>query len=96
MVFNLEHMSKEETVLNEILWRYYTDAEIESISNRIVRSLRHDEATVTTAWMMRGLSNTEISNWLKTVETTAPGTGVCAAFQHCRKRIAAGSFSPGA
>ena len=23
MVFNLEHMSKEETVLNEILWRYY-------------------------------------------------------------------------
>ena len=72
MVYNLEHMSKEETVLNEILWRYYSDAEIESISKRIVRSLRHDEETVTTAWMMRGLSNTEITAWLKEVKNNAP------------------------
>jgi hemerythrin-like domain-containing protein len=71
MVYNLEHMTNEETVLNEILWRYYSDEEIEAISKRIVRSRRHDEEIVTTAWIMRGLSNTEISNWLKTVETTA-------------------------
>jgi hypothetical protein len=71
MVYNLEHMSNEENVLNEILWRYYSDEEIEAISKRIVRSRRDDEAIVTTAWMMRGLSNTEISNWLKTAETTA-------------------------
>ena len=72
MLYNLEHMSNEETVLNDILWRYYSDEEIESISRRMVRSRRHDEAIVTTAWMMRGLSNTEISNWLKAVETSAP------------------------
>jgi len=71
MVYNLEHMSNEESVLNEVLWRYYSDEEIESISKRIIRSRRDDEANVTTAWMMRGLSNTEISNWLKAVETTA-------------------------
>ena len=71
MVYNLEHMTNEETILNEILWRYYSDEEIEAISKRIVRSRRHDEEIVTTAWIMRGLSNTEISNWLKTVETTA-------------------------
>ena len=71
MVYNLEHMTNEETVLNEILWRYYSDEEIEAISKRIVRSRRHDEEIVTTAWIMRGLSNTEISNWLKTVETAS-------------------------
>ena len=36
MVYNLEHMTNEETVLNEILWRYYSDEEIESISKRII------------------------------------------------------------
>ena len=36
-----------------------------------MRSRRDDEAILTTSWMMRGLSNAEISNWLKTVETTA-------------------------
>ncbi|HZI53718.1 MAG TPA: hypothetical protein VFD56_08450, partial [Chitinophagaceae bacterium] len=87
MVFNLEHMSKEESVLNEILWRYYSDAEIESISNRIVRSLRHDEATITNAWMMRGLSNTEISNWLKAVETTAPGPVFAQLFSIAEKEL---------
>jgi len=71
MLYNLEHMSNEESVLNEILWRYYSDEEIELISKRIARSQRDDESIVTTAWMMRGLSNTEISNWLKAVETTA-------------------------
>jgi hypothetical protein len=87
MVYNLEHMSKEETVLNEILWRYYSDAEIESISKRIVRSLRHDEETVTTAWMMRGLSNKEISNWLKTVETTAPAPVFAQLFSIAEKEL---------
>jgi hemerythrin-like domain-containing protein len=71
MVYNLQHMSNEESVLNEILWRYYSDEEIDAISRRISRARRDDEAVMTTAWMMRGLSNTEISNWLKTVETTA-------------------------
>ena len=87
MVFNLEHMSKEETVLNEILWRYYIDAEIESMSNRIVRSLRHDEANITTAWMMRGMSNTEISNWLKAVETTGPAPMFAQLFSIAEKEL---------
>jgi hypothetical protein len=87
IVFNLEHMTKEETVLNEILWRYYSDAEIEAISNRITRSSRHDEATITTAWMMRGLSNSEISKWLKAVETTTPGPVFAQLFSIAEKEL---------
>ena len=59
MIFNLQHMTKEETVLNKVLWRYYTDSEIQDMSKRIVSSLPHEEAAITSAWMMRGMSNTE-------------------------------------
>lgn len=72
MIFNLEHMAKEETVLNKILWRYYSDAEIIAINQRIVASISPEEMAVTSAWMMRGMSNAEISGWLKAVEKNAP------------------------
>jgi Hemerythrin HHE cation binding domain len=72
MIFNLEHMANEETVLNKILWRYYSDEEIIAINQRIVAAIPQSELAVTSAWMMRGLSNTEISSWLKAVEKNAP------------------------
>lgn len=72
MIFNLEHMAKEETVLNKVLWRYYSDEEIKGINQRIVSAVPQAEMAVASVWMMRGLSNTEISSWLKAVEKTAP------------------------
>ena len=72
MIFNLEHMAKEETVLNKVLWRYYSDAEIMAINQRIIASISPEEIAVTSAWMMRGMSNMEISRWLKAVEKNAP------------------------
>ena len=70
--FNLDHMAKEESVLNERLWRYYSDAEIVEINHRIVASIPPEEVAFTSAWMMRGLSNSEISRWLKEVQRNAP------------------------
>lgn len=72
MIFNLEHMAKEESVLNKVLWRYYTDDEIKAINQRIVAAVPQNEMIVASAWMMRGLNNAEISDWLKAVEKTAP------------------------
>ena len=72
MIFNLEHMAKEETVLNKVLWRYYSDAEIMAINQKIIASIPPEEMAVTSAWMMRGMSNMEISRWLKAVEKNAP------------------------
>lgn len=71
MIFNLEHMDKEETVLNKVLWRYYSDEEIKAINQLIISVIPQSEMAVTSAWMMRGLSNTEISGWLKAVEKNA-------------------------
>ncbi len=72
MTFNIEHMAKEESVLNDRLWRYYSDAEIIAINHRIVANLKPDDMGFYSSWMMKGLSNAEISNWLKEVQTNAP------------------------
>ena len=72
MLFNLEHMEKEESVLNKVLWRYYSDQEIIGIQQNIVKSLTPWGALHSSTWMMRGLNNAEIRDWLKAVEQTAP------------------------
>jgi hypothetical protein len=72
MIFNLEHMAKEETILNKILWRYYTDDEILNIQHNIVASLSPWSAETSSRWMMRGMNTPEIVLWLRAVEDSAP------------------------
>jgi iron-sulfur cluster repair protein YtfE (RIC family) len=72
MAFNLEHMTKEEEVINPLLWRYYTDADLMAITQQIVSHVPEDYMAQYTKWMMRGLSNGEIAGWLRNVERTAP------------------------
>ena len=72
MLFNLEHMKKEEDVLNKLLWRYYTDEVLHGITMNIVASAPADKMPLYNKWMMRGLSNTEIINWLKQIKNNAP------------------------
>lgn len=72
MSFNLDHMNREESVLNEQLWKYYTDESIMQISQSIVASIPPQDAAVTHVWMIRGMNNTEITNWLRMVQKLAP------------------------
>lgn len=72
MLFNLEHMKKEEDVLNKLLWRYYTDEVLHGITMKIIANVPADKMPLYNKWMMRGLSNTEIIGWLKQVKNNAP------------------------
>jgi hypothetical protein len=72
MVFNLEHMAKEEDVLNKILWRYYTDAELMAITRRIIADVPADYLLQYNKWMIRGLNNGEITEWLRAVQKNSP------------------------
>jgi hypothetical protein len=72
LVFNLNHMAKEEDVINNILWRYYTDSEILQIQNRIVQSTEPWHQDFFSKWMLRGINNAEAASWLRAVERTAP------------------------
>lgn len=72
LVFNLEHMSLEEDVLNKILWRYYSDEELVAITIQIVSQIPPPVITQINKWMLSGLNVPEITGWLKQVEATAP------------------------
>ena len=59
-------------MLNKVLWRYYSDAELMALSQKIIASIPPAEMEFRSAWIMRGLSNNEITAWLKAVQTNAP------------------------
>ena len=72
MVFNLNHMAKEEEILNEILWRYYTDDEIKKIEAVIRQSAPAAKQPFVIKWMLRGISNSEAVAWLKGLQQQLP------------------------
>ena len=72
LIFNLEHMAKEEQVLNPVLWTYYTDMQLLQMNARLVSSIPAPEKAVSSKWVMRGISNREAIMWLKAVRYTAP------------------------
>ena len=72
MVFNLNHMAKEEQTISPILWRYYSDSELHDITLQIMKAVPQQEMTFFSRWMVRGLNNSEILYWLKGVKNTAP------------------------
>lgn len=72
MIFNLQHMHKEETVLNNILWRYYSDEELLETNKKIVSNIPPQEMAFASQWMMKALNDAEISVWLRGVERSAP------------------------
>jgi len=72
MVFNLEHMAKEEDILNRLLWRYFSDDELKGITQKILGYLPPETLQQYSSWMLRALSNNEIISWLKEVKATAP------------------------
>ena len=71
-VFNLKHMAKEEDIINKILWRYYSDEELHGITQKIIGSIPPAEMMTFSRWMVRGMSNAEITGWLTGIKQSAP------------------------
>ena len=72
VAFNLVHMSKEESCINPILWRYYSDEELQAISGRIVESIPPWMMDFYANWMVRGVNDHEAFAWFQAVELTMP------------------------
>jgi len=72
MVFNLQHMAKEEVLLNQVLWAHYTDQQILEIQERLVATIPPQEMAMSAKWMLRGINVVEASNWLKGIRGSAP------------------------
>jgi hemerythrin-like domain-containing protein len=76
---NFEHMQREETQLNAVLWDAYSDEEILAIEQRIIASHQPQEMQLALRWMLPHLSPDERSAMLGGMRAQAPAevfTGV--------------------
>jgi hypothetical protein len=55
-----------------MLWQYYSDEELAEVNQKIVSSIPVDEVALASHWMMKALSDREITAWLRSVERHAP------------------------
>jgi hypothetical protein len=72
MVFNLEHMRKEEILINAVLWKNYTDEQILDLSKQIAAAASPEEMGLVSQWMIRSINNNEAINWLLGLKVVAP------------------------
>jgi hypothetical protein len=72
MIFNLEHMAKEELEINRALWKHYTDGELLALNAKLVASIPAEEKMIASRWMLRAINKAEAIEWLKAVKQTAP------------------------
>lgn len=72
MVFNLEHMAKEEVLINEALWKHYTDEQLILLNQIIVASIPAEEKALTAKWILRGVNDREAALWLKDTRKSIP------------------------
>ncbi len=72
IAFNLYHMNKEETVLINLLWEHYTDADIRQMEHEIIEAIHPQTMMVESRWMMRSINDKEVIEWLTGVKQGAP------------------------
>jgi hypothetical protein len=72
IAFNLNHMNKEETELNEALWRQLSDDEIMGVNAKISASIAPEVSAETWRWMMRGCNNKELTGFIRILQAKAP------------------------
>jgi hypothetical protein len=74
MVFNLEHMAKEEMLINPVLWKEYTDEQIQLINQKVVASIPISEKVFSARWILKGVNHIEAIQWLKTAKQSVPSS----------------------
>jgi hypothetical protein len=72
LAFNVEHMKKEETIVNECLWLYHTDKELLQKVQEISASIPPEENQHFVYWMLKGMATHEIIEWYNIVKKSAP------------------------
>ncbi|GMV16451.1 MAG: hypothetical protein HS104_19025 [Polyangiaceae bacterium] len=69
---NLEHMLREETEHNAVLWACYTDQEILEIEHALVGSIAPDKMMSFMRWMLPAMSPAERARMLSGIRAGAP------------------------
>ncbi len=72
LVFNLQHMQREEIELNKLLWDHFTDDEIQKLNDQIIAVIHPEEMATSAQWIMQAINREEAATWLISVKEKAP------------------------
>ena len=72
IAYNLRHMNREETILNEILLQEYSDEDLKHLSDLTLNSFPSEKKREYSKWLFRGLNDTELLLWLREVRSEMP------------------------
>jgi hypothetical protein len=67
----LQHMNKEETVINEILWSNYSDTQLVGMEVEIMKQATSSDCTWYTGKILKVHSNREILMWVEIIKEHA-------------------------
>jgi hypothetical protein len=67
----LQHMNKEATVVNELLWSNYSDRELIGIEVEMMKQATSSDCTWYTGKILKQLSNREILVWVDSIKEHA-------------------------
>jgi hemerythrin-like domain-containing protein len=67
----LQHMNKEETVINELLWSNYTDKQLVALEVEMLKQSTPEACTWYTGKILKELSNAEIIIWINGIAELA-------------------------
>jgi hypothetical protein len=60
----LQHINKEQTVINELLWDHFDDGQIREMELAIIKQLKPEERTRFTGQMISCLNDGELMSWI--------------------------------
>jgi hypothetical protein len=92
IVFNLKNMAKEENVLNELLWNYFTDEQLKNIAQETMAHLPQSYLIQNNRWVMRAINNSEAAQWLIEVKNSAHGFAFEALIKLAAKELPPGRW----
>jgi hemerythrin-like domain-containing protein len=72
LAFNVDHMKKEETIINGCLWQYYSDAALLKKVQEISAAIPPEENKHFVYWMLKGMATYEIIDWYNSLKHSAP------------------------
>lgn len=72
IAFNLYHMNKEEQLINAVLWKHYSDMEIQGITQKIIQNIKPQILFEESRWMMKSINVREAVDWLMGIKVSAP------------------------
>jgi hypothetical protein len=68
LVTSLDFMMKEDNLINNTLWRHYSDTALQGLEKEIVSRLPPKDLAALSKWIIKGMNNTEIIDWLRSIE----------------------------